>query len=309
MNIVFLFPNGSWNKKTVSKYLESINLTYKLRVGFGHLVAVSEESLNRSQLTAPQRCYVVGYDNEKRLAQKTGYEISEDGFLPVPISELIDSVPDLHWDLQNVGFPLRGGVKLEDLYDAIRSCEVAPNREADILSASECRDIVADDRIPGTIRKLALDFFTLRATAILTATCLTGSNDPLRQYATVFLVSFVTRAQFEKLMLLVAYVDPALDYEVLDKSKRMKATFRKQASQSTLDLTKRFWNVVESLELLDDNYRTPETHKLGRILAIVHKGQYTSALNEVLSFQNTVNNFFWDLCNYLRKEYGLQNIR
>ena len=123
----------------------------------------------------------------------------------------------------------------------------------------------------------------------------------LAQYSSVFLLSFVTRAQYEKLMLLVASIDGTISYKRLDNSKKMKSTFIKESENSELEVTKHLRKSVANLELLDDNYRTPEVHKLGRILGLVYQEYYSSMINEVLSFQNEANFLFVEVCDYIRE--------
>ncbi|MBW1732426.1 MAG: hypothetical protein JRJ75_16370 [Deltaproteobacteria bacterium] len=103
-------------------------------------------------------------------------------------------------------------------------------------------------------------------------------------------------------MLLLAKLDGNLDFAALDKSKKMKTTFKKQAQRSTFELTREFSDLLEDVELLDDNYRTPETHKMGRVLGLTYNGYFGTQVNEVLSFQNTALKAFNRICEHIRKE-------
>src|SRR5262249_16718649 len=87
-------------------------------------------------------------------------------------------------------------------------------------------------------KKLLLDLLTLRATGILVAKHLNGTGkDLLLRYAQIFSLTSAVRAQIEKTMLLLAVLDPALNYGQLDSSKKIRSVFLKQAGNSTSPAT------------------------------------------------------------------------
>jgi hypothetical protein len=178
--------------------------------------------------------------------------------------------------------------------------------QPEVFKFVRCGDIIGCVQIPERTRKLILDFYALHGTAYLIMIQLQSKSDMLLNYSQVFLLSFVTRALYEKLMLLMACIDPGLDYAKLEGGKSMKRKFVEQSKRGNLDLTKKLSEHLEDLELLDDYYRSPEVHKIGRLMGLVYNGYQISLLNEVCSFFNTANHFFIDICKFLRQQQGLQ---
>ena len=318
MEPIFLFNRSEWNKEAVEEFLDTLGIEYKLRYGFSHILAVCKkpEGISRENLDLTYFSYVknripssgilgVWYDAEKRAVSTKAILVKSKEINRVNLESLLKERNNIEFDLEHFGFIPTGGVDLEELYENVRSSNRLP-RQVDILKSSQCSDILSSPTISDEIKKIVLDLFALRASAVLITVRLHDPSDVLSQYSQIFLLAFVTRAQFEKLILLLAKLDETLDFQDLDKSKKMKTTFRKQAKNSNFDLTKKLSAILEDVELLDDNYRTPETHKMGRILGLTKKGHFTSLLNEVLSFQNTADGLFQDVCEYVRTKY-IQN--
>jgi hypothetical protein len=140
----------------------------------------------------------------------------------------------------------------------------------------------------------------LRAAALLLMLKLQDKTNILKQFTTLFSVSFTARAQIEKLILLFAKIDPNINFKRIDDSKKVRSAFYKQALSSSMPLTIKFSRFLEDVQLLDEKYRNPEIHKSGRLLKIVHSGYYTNAMNEVLGYLNKVNEFYVDICDILR---------
>ena len=120
------------------------------------------------------------------------------------------------------------------------------------------------------------------------------------QYASVFFLAFVTRAQYDKLMLLVAEIDDEVDFKSIDGASKRKKTFKNQAIKSTFPLTAKLFKAIDSLDMLDDNFRTPETHKMGRTLGLILSGHYRTLYNEVFAFFNQGNQIFKEICEHLK---------
>jgi len=307
MKTILLFRKGEWNKHNVTELLRPLSIKCDIRSGFGHLLAICDSRLDWRSLTASRITHTiiaVDYDHSSGMAGGSAFVVNSKKAETIALEALLDTEPNLSFDLRNFGFLPASSAGIGKLYDSIR--RVRFGRDVDVLAASDCSDIIHDSNVPVEIRKSLLDVFTLRACALYTVGKLHSASNALSEYSSVFLASFVTRAQFEKLMLLMARIDEALDYKKLDSSKKMKATFAKQAASSQFPLTKRLLGLVADLELLDDNYRTPETHKMGRILGLVNSQHFGTMLNEVLSFQNDANNFFMDVCRHIRTHFSTQ---
>lgn len=314
MQVVFLFNRNEWNKRSVEDFLDALESEYRLRYGFGHILAICSKPIGNEieELNLDAISHVKGkipksgvlavwYDLEKSQVSSVALRIKSDSISKVGLEDLLKEKNNIDFDLVNFGFIPTGGEAIESLYESIRSTTKLSDK-VDLLKASECEDLLNSKSMTDDIKKIILDFFTLRASAMLISMRLHDPGDVLCEYSQILLLTFITRAQFEKLILLLAKLDESLDFHVLDKSKKMKATFRKQAKNSSFDLTKKLAGSLEDVELLDDNYRTPETHKMGRILGLTKKGYFGTLINEVLSFQNTANDFFNDICNYLREK-------
>lgn len=299
MQTVLFFQKSDWNKHQICSMLNGLGMKYELRSGFSNLVAICESNQAVNNILTDRKIIAINYDNTAQAAEKYARILDANISKIVPLSELLDKERNLSFDLSNFGFMLIGGVPIEHLYNLVRQSRFGDN--IDILSESDCTDIIDNSNVSEDIKKLILDIFALRACAIHLISRLHNNSDTLAQYSSVFLLSFVTRAQYEKLMLLVAKIDSTISYKRLDNSKKIKSTFVKESETSNLEITKHLRDFIINLELLDDNYRTPEVHKLGRILGLISQGYYSSMINEVLSFQNEANFLFIEVCNYIRQ--------
>ncbi|MBW2044101.1 MAG: hypothetical protein JRI96_04350 [Deltaproteobacteria bacterium] len=212
MRPVFLFKRTEWNKKTVTEFLDAMKMDYDLRYGFSYILAIICEKsgfLNAKNLDSgamadvrdkipPSGILCVHYDSKRRMVSTKALLLNKDAASPVDLDVLLKGKNDIEFDLANFGFSPMGGARVEDLYKSIRSSDrLSP--KVDILAASECEDIINNPRISEDIRKIVLDVFTLRAAAILVALRLHHTGDVLSQYSEIFLLSYITRAQFEKL--------------------------------------------------------------------------------------------------------------
>jgi hypothetical protein len=288
MKLVLLFPTSQWKKRDAEAFVNNAHLVGEFRVGFGHIVFITDSDRGLLPPSAPNCVLCIEFDHSNRALKTDGVELSPSGSRDLQVASLIAEPNNVAFDLQNFGHvPVPSG-DVDVLYDAFQKAAEANGLTAEMLLMPFAQ--AAFPRLQGReVKKLLLDVLTLRATGVLVAKHLNGTGeDPLLQYAQILSLTSAVRAQIEKTMLLLAMLDPALNYQRLDNSKKIRSVFLKQAKDSTSPATKRFASFLESVDLLDDKYRNPELHKNGRLWGLVTSGHAGSILNEVLAFFNAL---------------------
>jgi hypothetical protein len=288
VKLVLLFPNAQWKKRDAEAFVNDAQLVGELRVGFSHIVFITDSDRGLLPTVAPNCVFCIEFDHSNGTLKAEGVELSPSGSREIQVASLIAQPNNVAFDLQNFGHaPVPSG-DVDVLYDAFQKAAKANGLTAEMLLMPFAQ--VAFPRLQGReAKKLLLDVLTLRATGVLVAKHLHGTReDPLLQYAQIFSLTSAVRAQIEKTMLLLAILDPALNYKQLDNSKKIRSVFLRQAKDSTSPATKRFVSFLEAVDVLDDRYRNPELHKNGRLWGLVSSGHAGSILNEVLSFFNAL---------------------
>ena len=82
----------------------------------------------------------------------------------------------------------------------------------------------------------------------------------------------------------------------------MKSSFLKEAVKSNDPITKEFLHYITNVEILDNSFRTPEIHKLGRIFGLLNYdiNVYDSLFNEISAHFNYANIYVAKIIKLLR---------
>ena len=280
-----------------------------LRTGFSHLVLVQSDEVDFSELKSQDKIIIVSYDQEGQILQKVGFLIENNEFKKFDVEyEVNNDKTNFVFDIKNFGYrPLGTG----DFKTTIQN--INNSHDGDVLSllkTFDCEDLIEKENIPVQARKLIVDIYGLIAANIEVQVTIHSSfkkedsNNYIKFYSSVLCCTFLTRSEIEKIIQLVSILDPAIDYKTLQGSKSIRRTFQKMAEKSNLELTKELVHELSNIEILDDNYRTPEAHKMSRIFGILNnlsKETYGTLINEVISYLNWANQFYKKLCDSLRK--------
>ena len=322
MNIVLLFNKQLWTHTQVSQFLKGKHVPCRLRIGFTNYVAVAEveqidlttlkgKGLGKLTAVAFEKQADVGNGSRSDIALPNAYVIDNETITECPLENLLlEKDENLAFDLQNFGFDPKPSAELWEIYDdvaaSLRNC-VRPEAHRMVVDSCDCGDLIRDEAISLAIRKLLLDFYTLRAASICVGANLVlarpkypGKNN-LTYYSKLLMTGTTTRAMYDRLMTLAATMDDELDEGRLSSNRSTKRAFLKQSATSSFPPTQMTREAVESLWILDDKYRSPELHKTGRLYSLVHAGHVDSLMNELCSFQNQATDLFNRFCAHLRE--------
>lgn len=300
--LVAVFEKASWTKPLVVEFLQGASLDADLRMGFNRILALLPlECLDSFPRSAARELVLLAYDWEENTGSTEARRIGPQGASPFDPTELLET--GLLFELKNMGFvPIDSGdlqVHQEALARGVASLgKAAPVARVDGAEAALALDL------DGRPRRLLLDCLVLRASAIQILMWGANSNEKaeLQHYTQIVSVTFLVRAQTEKLMLLCGHVDPELEYERLT-GKRVRQKFLDMARGSDLEVTKRIAAFVEGISILDENYRTPEAHKTGRNWGLVCSGYHESLSNEVMGYLNELQPLVSSVCEELSRSY------
>lgn len=299
---VLFFSTTNWGYKKVCQVMLLSEISYKVRKGWSHFVVVCDLSFDYSKLLGTGRIVALQYDYESKVASGISHIINTDRIETASTQHLIETESDLSWDMK-FAVQLLSDLNIEDLYKLVRNSPIkrlSAVRSEELLSFYDCSHVVFNSGVPIDVKKIVLDIFTFHATSMhIIANVADERSGIIAEYSTVFQLAFVTRAISEKLMLLQSKLDIFLDFKKLDSSKKIKSVFKSQAVNSANKYTKELAIFVDTLDILDDNYRTPETHKMGKILGLICSGHYDTCMNEVLGFYNKAMEIFSGICNQI----------
>lgn len=304
MASVLLFKKIPWNVASVTAYLGENTFSYELRSGFSHILAVSEALLGPEGLCLPENEIIcVLYDrrgSEESWVSSAALILTPTGTRSVPIHELLAAENNVKFDLFNFGYPLKGRALIDDIFKSLQA--TAPIPDFNAMRSYACSDIMSDLGVPEVVKRRLLELYAMVMAEVRTLSRLNG-QDLLSQYSASLALTLVVRAKIEKLMLLIAELDPAIDIKPLLNTKKLRSLFLRKAAASTFPLTQELSHFLNDVDLLDDHYRTPEAHKTGRLLPLLHNGSYNSVLNELLSYSNGSNLIFAKTLDYLRATF------
>ena len=296
---ILLFSKGTWTREQVEMLLKERGIAYRLRFGFSNIIALCDESIDFRAPPSAEPYLCVWHDVDSHLVSNKCILVDENGPTARDTQELLDSWENVKFDLTNFGFLPQPAKEGTSTLDALKVSVDSLGSSVELSMVPVAEPVLARADLSLEVKKFIIDLVALHSTAMLVITKLWDRKDTLTQYASVFILSFVTRSEIEKLMLLVAAIDPAMDLSKLERSKRVRRVFQAEVVKSDWDITRTLAQFVPNVSLLDDNYRSPEVHKRGRLLALVQGGHFGSLINEVLSFQNEAQGIFREICKSL----------
>lgn len=308
---IALFPKDKWSKEKIVTILKSHGHSIsssELRTGFSHIVLVQSDDVDFSELKSQDKIIIVSYDQKDKILKKIGFLIEGNEFKKLDVEyEISNDKTNFIFDIKNFGYrPLGIGDFKTTIQNINNSHE---GYLLQLLKTFDCEDLIDKEDIPVQARKLIVDIYGLIAASFEVQLTLHASfkkddsNNYIKFYSSILCCTFLVRSEIEKIILLVSILDPAIDHKSLQGSKSIRRSFRKMAENSSLDLTKELVRELSNIEILDDNYRTPEAHKMSRIFGILNnlsRETYGTLINEVISYLNWANQFYKKLCDGLR---------
>jgi hypothetical protein len=314
MNELFLFPKEEWSKGKIVETLNSYGFKIRpqdLRSGFNHLILVNTEAIRITDIETVEKIIIINYDTKTESVEKDAYIIENKEFKSFNIEPLLSEDPtNIIWDIKNFGFYIKPNKDINRIYSLINSTKYPG--VSGYLKEIEIKELIEIEGLDLNLKKLLLDIYALKASLVRTTILYTENNSKdnheqnfILKYTTIFTLTTISRTILEKLILIIGLIDKDLDYESLIGSKSIKRTFIKTGSKSIEPLTIELLKHITNIEILDENYRTPEIHKISRLLGMLSecKGEiFGSILNEIFSFQNWTTQFFKKICNKLKEE-------
>jgi|GEM_PF-5578705 hypothetical protein len=310
--LIALFPKVSWSKEKIVSAFKAQGHEIKsseLRIGFSHLALIKSDEVDFSQFKSQEKIILVRYDQEKQELQRVGFIIENNEFKNLDVEyEINNDQTNFVFDIKNFGYKPQGTGDFKKTIENVNNS--MQGKFLELLKTFDCEDLLEKENIPPQAKKLIVDIYALIATnfelqfTLQTSFYPDDSKNFIKFYSSILSCTFITRAEIEKIIQLISVIDPAIDYSTLQGSKSIRRTFQKLAEKTEFELTKEFARSISNIEILDDNFRTPEAHKMSRILGVLNnlsKETYGSLINEVLASMNGTNQFYKKLCDYLRK--------
>ncbi|MDF2387222.1 hypothetical protein JMG10_37560 [Nostoc ellipsosporum NOK] len=109
------------------------------------------------------------------------------------------------------------------------------------------------------------------------------------------------RAVWEKLIGLAVLLERPVDFNKVQGAKSVKSEFIKRFENSQNLVTQLIWDYLHSIVIFDEQFRTPELHKTGRIIHWATHEQYAVESNRVLAYRNDLNRVLRKIVDLLLK--------
>lgn len=302
----WLFPKTHWNKAKVVQFLSVLKGSHKsnqIRTGLTHLVFINIDDIDlEPTIVEPVYVLVMNYEKQYLLTDRS-FLFRNNTVEKLNLGDALDNdTTNLLFDIKNFAFIPKSNSDFEITVKNIN--EFLQKMPGNIAETFDVSPLIRSEQINSNVKKLLLDIQGMLA-AYMCNSKVYFSEKPesyVQRYSTIITSAFMARAMIEKLILLVALIDSELEYDKIQGSKSIKSSFIKQAGKSKNELTSDLLHYLPNVELLDDNYRTPETHKLGRIFGLLNYDLkvFNSLLNEVSTHFNYANGFFAMILKYLR---------
>ena len=305
---ILLFSYNYWSKEKVSDYLVKSGVTFKpkqLRSGFSHLVFINSNNIS-IEPTSIEPIIILEIDYEKQmLLPDKAYLIVDNTRKVFDLPYALDNdTTNFLFDVKNFGFIPNTN---SDFFITTKNInELLLKLPQNIPDDFDLTEIVLNDKIDNNVKKILLDIVGLIAAHLYNQIIHTNSKDIqaiyVQRYSALITSTFVIRAIIEKLILLIAQLDEDIEYRKIVDSKSMKSSFLKEAVKSNDPITKEFLHYITNVEILDNSFRTPEIHKLGRIFGLLNYdiNVYDSLFNEISAHFNYANIYVAKIIKLLR---------
>ncbi len=301
MKTILFFNVKNWNSITIKEYLKGLS-DYKMRFGFSYILVIFNSLKEEFLKNSYEKILCVNYDKNTRRVSSRALVIKDGTRSYQEFDKILKEPNNVEWDLKTFGFIPERNKSILEIYDDIIRYPINDGNN-DILSNFQCRDLIDNKNIDEEIKKHLLDIFALIVSGIQILISLQDRINYLKQYAGILANIFITRAKLEKIIFLIAKLDnDTIYYQKLLKGKKrgIRNSFLKLSRNSNFSLTIKLKHLAEYFEHFDNQFRTPEAHKKGRIFSLISDGHYGTLANEVLSFDNKLNQFFGEVLQYLR---------
>ncbi len=304
MKTVLFFNIKNWNFTVVKEYLKGLP-NHEMRFGFSHILAIFDNLDEESLKDSLKKILCVSYDKDEKKVSSQALVIENNKRSYKKFAEILKAPNDIEWDLKTFGFIPERNKSILEIYDDIVSHPLN-NGNNDILNNFQCRDLIENKNIDEETKKYLLDIFALIVSGIQVLISLQDKINYLKQYAGILANIFITRAKLEKIIFLVAKLDNNIEYyQKLIKARKIRSKFLELSKNSKFLLAIKLRPLAEDFEHFDNQFRTPEAHKKGRIFPLISDGNYETLVNEVLSFDNRLNYFFNEALQYLRNNKNI----
>ncbi|MEH2041940.1 hypothetical protein [Nostoc sp.] len=109
------------------------------------------------------------------------------------------------------------------------------------------------------------------------------------------------RAIWEKLIGLAVLLERPVDFNKVQSAKSVKSEFIKKFENSHNVVTQLIWDYLHSMVIFDEQFRTPELHKTGRIIHWSTQERYEVESNRLLAYRNDLNRVLIRIADLLLK--------
>ena len=298
MKTILLFDKRYWNVLTVKNYLVGMGEKYGIRFGFSHILAILNETDEELLPNSEKEILCIQYDKNAEAAKNDILTIQGQCRVVQSLSYIAQKPNNIIFDLRNFGFYPESEKNLAEVYD-----DVVFDGNPSIFEPYQCRDLIENTQIDKEVKKYLLDIYIFIATGIQSLATLQDRTNVLKQYSGILLNIFITGAKMEELIFLVAKLDCSYEYyEKLKKAKKARSAFLNNSNNTKFKIAEKLRKMAGDYELFSEGFRTPEAHKIGRIFPLLTGGHYGTLVNEVLSFNNSLNALFGEIIAYLKSQ-------
>ena len=318
MKQLLIFKKDIWNAREISDFIKKILKIDEIKIrnlhhGFNYLIYTNDKIIDNIQMQSQKEIIILDiYSKNDR------FEYSEDESSCITKNNsktliknkiLLEKNHNLLWDIINLVPPYQDKIKLVDLYDFIK---IYDNTVIDELG---CREIFLKKYRRSIQRKL-LDIISLINSNISIYLALNNQkNLKFVDYTIFFSLIVIVRAQADKIALLIADIDDTIDYQKLinawKSTNSLKKSFIKLALPSDNLITKDAINLLKNIDILEDNFRTPEIHNIGRSLELVYLGYGEKLANIAYSYQTDILNLLKKIILHLKEnqsKFGIKKL-
>jgi hypothetical protein len=110
------------------------------------------------------------------------------------------------------------------------------------------------------------------------------------------------RALWEKLIGFAVLLESPEEFEKTFSARRVRSTFLTKFEAAKNPVTQKIWNVLHTVELFDQRFRTPEVHKIGRTIHWATQESLGNEVNRLMGHRNDLNSLLREIVEDLMKK-------
>lgn len=308
MKQLLIFNKDIWNAREISVFIKKNFKINEIKIrnlhhGFNYLIYINDKIIDNIQIQPQKEIIILNIypkkDRFEYLEDESSCIIINNSKTLIKNKILLEKNHNLLWDIINLVPPYRDKIDLVKLYDFIKIYNKT------VIDELNCKEIFSKKYRYSIQRKL-LDILSLINSNILVYLSLGKQREKFVfvDYAIFFSLVVIIRAQMDKIALLIADIDSNIDYKKLKKewkkTNSLKNSFIKLASSSDDIMTKEAIDLLKNADILEDNFRTPEIHNIGRSLELVYLGYGEKLANIVYGYQTDILNLLKKIIIYIR---------